>query len=340
MIVCNGLKIHAEVSHVISDLIREGLLDSKTSVKNDYILVCCPYHNERKPSSSLTTHTVERRDKVVPTGYFNCFACHAKGNLFEFISQCLGKQDGGFVGIKWLREHFIVEEELGSNVKLQSNLTHRTRRRQQRHPIISDEILDTYRNIHPYMYERHLVDDYIEFFDIGYDVNTNALTFPVKDLQGNVCYISRRSVKSRFHIQEENNVKTDFVWGAYECIQEIERMGAYEEVFICESVLNAIRYWQIGKLAVALMGTGGGNQYRILSRIPASYFIASLDCDKAGRHGTDLLYKSEYLKDFNIRQIKYPEWVEKEGKDINDLTDEEIMNLTYDWYIGERKVLI
>ena len=82
-------------------------------------------------------------------------------------------------------------------------------------------------------------------------------------------------------MQETGEIKTDFIWGAYECIQEILKNGR-EEVYICESVLNAIRYWQVGKLAVALMGTGGGNQYRLLSRIPVTYFVTSLDCDKAG----------------------------------------------------------
>lgn len=336
MIKVSGLSIHVEVADVVNQLISEGLLSSKTSYKNDYIMVCCPYHNEKNPSSSITTHTIQKRDRVVPIGYFHCFGCGSSGNLFEFISQCLGKHDGGFAGIAWVRKHYTVEEALGSSVNIPSKLNRRTRLN-KKHSVITETELDSYRNIHPYMYERHLDDYYIDYFDIGYDPNIQTLTFPVKDLQGNVGYISRRSVNSRFHMQETEEIKTDFIWGAYECIQEILKNGR-EEVYICESVLNAIRYWQVGKLAVALMGTGGGNQYRLLSRIPVTYFVTSLDCDKAGYTGTSKILNSSYLKGVNIRQIQYPDWVKEEGKDINDLTDDEILELTYDWYIGVRKV--
>src|SRR5699024_12271850 len=58
---------------------------------------------------------------------------------------------------------------------------------------IDDEQLEQYRYIHPYMYSRGLTDTIINYFDIGFDKKYNALTFPVKDTEGNVCLIQRRS---------------------------------------------------------------------------------------------------------------------------------------------------
>lgn len=42
MIVVNELSIHCEVEDIVNSLIQEGLLDSKTSNKSDYIMVCSP----------------------------------------------------------------------------------------------------------------------------------------------------------------------------------------------------------------------------------------------------------------------------------------------------------
>ena len=339
MIKVGDFNIYCEVNDVIDTLIQEGLLDSKTSDKVGYTMVCCPYHGEKKPSSSITTEVVEKGDKTVPKGFFNCFACHSKGNLFEFVSACLGKHDGGFAGIKWIQERFKVEENEASHVNIPSNFKRRSGRR-GRIPsyVISEEVLDSYRYSHPYMYERHLDDDYIEFFDIGYDSETNCITFPVKDVQGYVGYISRRSVGKKFHVQELEGIKTNFIWGLYEVLQEL-KSNPSQEVYICESVLNAIRYWQIGKLAVALLGTGGGNQYKLLSLLSScKCLVCSLDPDKAGNIGTDKIHKCKELRGFKITDIIYPQWVINEGKDINDLDDEDILSLEYRWYMGNYTV--
>lgn len=334
MIVVNELSIHCEVEDIVNALIQEGLLDSKTANKNDYIMVCCPYHGEHRPSSSIATHPIQKGDKVVPSGFFNCFACKEKGNLFEFISQCLGKHDGGFAGMLWLKDRFKVEE---GETHSHGRDTHGWGNRRHRIPkdVILEEVLDSYRYFHPYMYERHLNDEYIEYFDIGYDKETDCLTFPVKDIRGYVRYIAKRSVGKKRHVQETGKVKTDFIWGLYECLQELE-YNPVQEVFICESVLNAIRYWQVGKLAVALMGTGGGKQYDLLRYLPCRSLVCSLDPDKAGTLGTQKIYQQ--LKNNKIIcSIIYPQWVIDEEKDINDLDDKDILELEYDWVMGTTK---
>lgn len=344
MITCRDINIYCEVADIINTLVSEGMLNTSTSPKSSYIMVCCPFHHEKHPSSSITVEDIPKGDKIVPKGSFHCFGCGQIADVFSLVSQCLGKNDMGMAGIKWVQAHWKTEDKEGTHVKInstfkKSNNTSRLRSRRNQLPAytISEDILDSYRYYHPYMTERGLQDDYINFFDIGYDSELGTLTFPVKDLQGNVGYISRRSVGAKFHLQEKHGVKTDFIWGAYECIKELE-VNPHQEVYICESVLNAIRYWQIGKLAVALLGTGGGNQYKLLSQIPAKYLVCSLDSDAAGRSGTNKILSNIYLKDKNIKSINYPEWVEEEGKDINNLADEEILNLTYEWYLGELSV--
>ena len=336
MIKVDSFTIYCEVEDIVNSLVAEGLLNPKTSSKGSYIMICCPFHNENNPSSSITTEDIIKTDKTIRIGTFHCFGCGEVANVFQLVSQCLGKHDGGFAGIKWIKDRFKVEENEASHVNIPTGLTS-TRSRRNRHRAISEEVLDGYRYTHPYMYERHLEDEYIDFFDIGYDQDTDCLTFPVKDLQGRVCYITRRSVGKRRHVQETDGTKTDFIWGLYETLQELE-YNPSQEVYICESVLNAVRYWQVGKVAVALMGTGGGNQDRLLSNIKCRTLVCSLDPDKAGISGTYKIHNNEWLRGKYISDIEYPQDVIDDGRDINDMTDDEILNLRYKWLTGYRTV--
>ena len=85
MIKVNEFTIYCDVIDIVEQLVREGLLSPNYKEKGDYISICCPYHGEKNASSSITTHEIVKSDKIVPSAFFNCFACHSKGNLFEFV---------------------------------------------------------------------------------------------------------------------------------------------------------------------------------------------------------------------------------------------------------------
>lgn len=53
------------------------LIDHASGLKG---MACCPFHNERNPSFSVD---YER-------GLYNCFSCHAKGDLFTFVGEKQG----------------------------------------------------------------------------------------------------------------------------------------------------------------------------------------------------------------------------------------------------------
>ena len=84
---------------------------------------------------------------------------------------------------------------------------------------IDDKELDEYRYTHPYMYKRLLTDDVIELFYIGFDKETNCITMPVHDLDGKTVFIQRRSVNGKYHHYDRGVDKTNYVYGAYECIK-------------------------------------------------------------------------------------------------------------------------
>ena len=112
MLRIGNYTINSDINTIVEKLIEEGLLKGKHRDRGQYVTICCPFHDENRPSSSITTVDIQKGDRVVDAGTFHCFGCGAVGNLFETISQCLGKRDAGVSGIEWLRKNFGLEEEI------------------------------------------------------------------------------------------------------------------------------------------------------------------------------------------------------------------------------------
>jgi DNA primase len=304
--------INEDVSVIIDKLKFE--LD-KNGIKRFYksidtpknYMICCPFHKdgqEKKPSMGI----------LKSDGTCHCFACGWVGSLPEMISNCLGYDDMGVQGSKWLVQNFLtvqienrtdIDLDMDRSKKLSNNNTE----------FVSEDVLDTYRYIHPYMYERKMTDKVIEIFDVGYDKETQCLTFPNRDVNGNCLFVARRSVKSKFFNYPSDVEKP--VYGLYE-LSQLDKFP--DEVWICESMINAITCWVYGKYAVALNGTGTQYQYSILRRMPNRTFVLALDPDDAGNDGRRKLKKALANK------IVY-EAVVPEGKDINNLSQDEFNNL-------------
>ena len=280
----------------------------------------CPIHangQERKPSCGVTTQD----HKGVPAGTVHCFTCGYKASLEEMISHCFDKNDYGAFGREWLIKNFLsisvferpsIHLDIGRDQKNSAPV------------YISEEELEGYRFYHDYMYKRKLTNEVIEQFDVGYDSNfvmdpsknkrgMECITFPVKDIQGRTLFIARRSISSKFFHYPPEAQKP--VYGLYELPSKAE------EVIICESMINALTCYVYEKPAVALLGLGTDYQIQQLIKINCRKFIIALDGDQAGRAATLKIKKAlSRYKLVTVYQIP-------EGKDINDLSQEEFENL-------------
>lgn len=276
----------------------------RLSGSND-IMTTCPFHKggqERKPSFGIS--------KV--DGTCHCFACGWVGSLPEMISAVFGYTDNGTYGEKWLSRNFLaLSVELRKPLEI--NMSRGVSRTLARAPGFTEEELDAYRYIHPYMYERGMTDELIEEFDIGYDSRSTALTFPCYYADGTPAFIARRSVKTKYFNYPEDVEKP--VYGAERFYRQ-----QYDFCVVCESIFNALTCWKWGLPAVALLGTGAREQYEILINMPVRKFILGLDPDEAGRKGSaklrDALGRSKIITEFDI----------PEGYDLNDL-DEKVLDL-------------
>ena len=289
------------------------------------IMITCPVHKngmESRPSCGVLTVS---RGKY-GAGTWNCLTCGAKGSFENLVSICFNRNDGGLYGRQWLVKNFIMMEvEDRKPIDIYSILKGSPKREIS---YVSEEELQSYRYIHPYMYERKLTDNIIYKFDVGYDANFKLLeckfvlpsiTFPVRDITGQTLFIARRAINQKIFNYPSNVDKP--IYGIYELSEEIKHGNSIDTVIICESIINALTCWSHGKYAVALNGTGSGKQYEMLKKMNVKKFILALDPDEAGIKG-----RSKLRKELSSTKL-ISEYILPEGKDINDLSIDEFNNL-------------
>ena len=301
----------------------------------DNIQTSCPFHKngqERKPSFGVNGEI----DKC------HCFSCGWAGTIEKMISELYGYQDEGKFGKRWLIKRFntveietrknIMEVFNGRKINLsrgiyksietaskgksgemgevaQGNGDEKTRDLEERcKTVITEEELDKYRYIHPYLYERGLTDEIIERFDVGYDRERKEITFPVRDIEGRCVFIAGRSTERKFFHLPKGMDKPIYC-------SHLFRYGTYTRAYITESFLNCLTCWKYDKPAMAMIGTGNQKQYEILNKLPVREYILAFDPDEAGRKATERFRKNVHGK--IIKELVYTD-----NRDINELQEE------------------
>jgi DNA primase len=330
----NNIPFGADLGDILSELqlqLKANNIPLLQTMKDtpDNIMVSCPYHKggqERRPSAGI----------LKTDGTFHCFTCGETHTLQEVISYCFGHTDdiiGGF-GWEWLLKNFLtvsVEERKSIDLDFSRN-----RPVDNVHNFVDESELDKYREYHPYMWKRKMTPEVVDIFDIGYDKKTDCITFPVRDIKGNCLFVARRSVKTKFFNYPSGVEKP--VYGLYELTQAFTTyyddvhgsatvnnyawmQKTFDEIIICESMIDAITCWVYGKYAVALNGLGNDLQFRQLNGMPCRKFILATDNDEAGKKARKRL--RTYIKNKIITEYVFPPG----KKDINDLSFEEFTNL-------------
>lgn len=324
-----------DVIEVLNKLEAFGMIKQHKRTGN-YMTITCPFHGdgqERKPSCGVLLVDEVRAGKKYPAGLFHCFTCHYAKPIHEAVSDLLKLQHIDKDGRDWLKENipgfdisatnqfdYLLPQELTEELTNQLavdyiNLLTKPKPTQY----VSEEELAKYRFTIPYMYERKLTDELIEKFDIGFQDDwvppgrkraVPCITFPVRDRYGRTLFFCRRSVEGKLFNYPMGVVKP--VYGIYELPK------GCKSVVICESCFNALTSWRYGRPAVALLGTGNAYQIQQLKELGVNEFILAFDPDEAGRKATEKLKKA--LR--NIAMVWQFEGI-PEGKDLNDLTQEE-----------------
>lgn len=325
--IINDVQFNASLEDIIDELVRQlriNNIEYLQKIKNipDSIMVQCPYHSngtERRPSAGI-----RKSD-----GKFHCFACGEIHELYEVISFCFGHYNDvlGKFGWNWLLKNFATVQ-IEQRKPIELNFIRDKKKQEVKY--VSEEELDKYRYYHPYWRKRGITnEEIIELFDLGYDRDSDCITFPVRDISGNTLFVAKRSTKTKYFHYPKDVEKP--LYGLYELWQhhiayrvegELNNYMYFpKEVIICESMLDALSFWQIGKYAVALNGLGSELQFKQLRELPCRKLILCTDSDKAGMKARDNIRR-------NVQHKIITEYILPEGKkDANECTPEELENL-------------
>lgn len=318
MIIINNKVINASIISILTELqsqLRYSGINKLRTIKivGNNAQIPCPIHsqgNEKKPSAGVVLNSNEKTE----AGTCHCFTCGYVADLSQFVSNCFGYNDGGKFGTHWLLENFSNDDvrqrkSLNLKIRQKTNITNN---------YISDEELDKYRYYHDYMYKRKLTDEIIQLFDVGYDKNTDCLTFPVNDENGNCVFIARRSIKGKYFNYPAASLKPVYA------LDKIPKDT--KSVVVCESIINALTCWVYGDYAIALLGTGTQEQYEILKRSHIRKFVLGFDGDSAGDKAC-IRFKKALANKAIITKLSIPR-----NKDINDLSKEEYLSLKESYF--------
>lgn len=271
------------------------------------IAITCPTHKdgqERRPSCYVYN---ENTSESVPFGWYRCFTCGDQGPLYKLVSKTLGISIEA--AKQWLIDNY---SNTFSERNLELPLIDISKK--EKTQFLDESILDKYAYFHPYMFKRGLTEDVILRFRIGYNKETNSITFPVWDEHNNLVGITERNVDTKYFKLPTNIGKPVY-------LLNFVLNYNINEVVVCESQLDALKCWTWGIPAIALLGTGSKKQYDILNKCGIRFYHLALDGDMAGEHGI-IRFIENIRNDVFVDIIKIPQ-----GKDVNDLTKEEFLNL-------------
>ena len=291
----------------------EKLHDIKHVV--DGVRVTCPSHKEGKESHPSCGIYVGSDEKI-PWGTMHCFTCGASGPLYHFVAECFNRNDA--FGKKWLMDYFTEEITDDSTCDIDEEIILTPNTRKAVPKSTSDKALlaelAEMQSWHPYMAKRKLTREVCEKFEVKYDPKTECVVFPVRDENGCLSFLTRRSVNTKKFIIDKDTDKPVYL------LYDILQRGA-REVYICESQINALTLRSWGYDAVALFGTGSTRQYGILNSTDILCYHLCFDGDEAGRGGI-LKFIRNIKNSCFIDVISIPP-----GKDVNDLSKDEFEKL-------------
>jgi DNA primase len=299
----------------------------------------CPFHGEKTPSF----HVQQER------GFYYCFGCQAKGDIFDFVMRTQGIEFGEALQLLGQRAGIEVTPPTPkdkkrrdlfevNNVALEFFKSH----------------LKTNANAHRYLLERKLTEESITTFELGYapdswdallkyaltkglsdndlllaglviendnkrryDRFRNRVMFPIKDFLGRVVGFSGRVLDDslpKYLNTPETDVfkKGELLYGLDIAKTPIRSSG---EALVVEGYMDVIALHQTGfNNAVAALGaTLTAEQASQLSRLDVQKLLLAFDADEAGQRAILSGLEQSIGRSFLVRAIRVPH-----GKDPAD----------------------
>jgi DNA primase len=286
----------------IQRVITGAGLDVESEVDSDYIIFC-PFHaNNRTPAGEVDKNN----------GTFFCFSCQKVADLVELVMHVSGRTY--FESIRFIK-----------NKEQEGNLEQEVNKQLYKKPdfVPFDELI--LKRLYNNLLTSDRAKDYFKYrklettswakFSLGYSEKQDMVTVPVHSPDGIPVGFVGRSIEGKEFKNTPGLPKSKTLFN-------LNRVKTADRVYVVESSFDAIRLDQIGFPAVATLGANVSNiQIELLQK----YFnniIVIADNDEAGGN-----MKSKILEKLGSRVSVIK--LDKQYKDIGDMTDEEIKKLDF-----------
>ncbi len=278
----------------ITEIARRHLTNIKKSGPTN-IMATCPFHTkpdgspERNPSFSMS----------LVTGLWLCFSCHESGNLRTFLRS---------VGIP----PALLDQQYGTLIEEASKAVPERLDPLRPGVLTESPIPESLLGVFQYcpldLVRDGFHEDVLEHFEVGFDKQHMRITYPLRDLSGQLFGISGRSVtgaEPRYKVYDQEykvwglaprsdgtNKKRTIIWNAHR-IYETLRDQVDGEIVLVEGFKACMWVHQAGITnVVALLGSWMSEEQQwILERLGARVYLM-LDNDEAGLKGTHYIGKA------------------------------------------------
>lgn len=287
----------------------------------------CPFHDDSSPSFSIHIYS----------GLWLCYACGLGGRLEKFL-RLVGKSRPEVE--KMLAPYKEAIEAHHRSHAIEEKARHRTDHFKG-DSILPEDLLGAYDYCPNYMTARGFDPKILQAYDVGYDQVADRVTFPIRDLYGNLVGISGRSVTGespRYRVYKRGyrsmgkkvvgdfgpNFDDDyptydikkgrFLWNASEAIPLV--LGSDLPLIIVEGFKACLWMIQCGfPNTVALMTSRmSRDQAAIIQRV-GNDIILFLDNNEAGFEGTKRIAEELIKTNLNTRVAVYPPYAWAEQPD-------------------------
>lgn len=289
-------------SEQVKRILAGSGVNIESEVDSDYIIFC-PYHNNhRSPAGEI--------DKA--NGTFFCFSCHKVASLIEFTMHMTNRT-------YFESARFIKSKEQGGNFEqdIQRQLVEKPMYVQYDQLLIKSlnkQALESPRALRYYS-GRLITEASIRKFQLGYSEKQDMVTIPVHSPDGMEIGFVGRSVEGKEFKNTPGLPKSKTLFN-------LNRVKTADLVYVVESSFDAIRLDQCGFPAVATLGSNVSNIQTDLLQKYFNNIIVIADNDAAGGNMKDKIVERLGPRVTLVQ-------LDKEYKDIGDMSDEAIKKLDF-----------
>ena len=294
------LKGNSYSAEQIKRVLAGSGLTIEGEVDTDYLLFC-PFHpNHRTPAGEV--------DKE--SGTFFCFSCHHIADLISLVMHTTGRtyfEAARFIKSK--EQQTSIEDDINKKLVVKPEYTPFDEILIQR---LNSQALESPRATR-YFAGREITESSMKKFLLGFSEKQDMVTVPVHSPTGIPVGFVGRSIEGKDFKNTPGLPKGKTLFN-------LHRVKTAEKVYVVESSFDAIRLDQCGIPAVATLGSNVSNfQIDLLQKYFNNIYVVA-DNDEAGGNMKDRIVEKIGSR-VTVLQLN------KEYKDIGDMSDEEIKNL-------------